>query len=113
MVLDCLKAAEQFEKEGVSVEVIDLRSLKPLDLETIINSVKKTEKVAIVSEAYKTLNFATEIAMLISENAFDHLDAPILRITSEDVPVPMSMALEKECVPYTEKIVAKIKDSLI
>jgi len=113
MVLDCLKAAEQFEKEGVSVEVIDLRSLKPLDLETIINSAKKTGKVAIVSEAYKTLNFATEIAMLISENAFDHLDAPILRITSEDVPVPMSMALEKECVPNSEKIVAKIKDRLI
>lgn len=113
MVLDCLKAAEQFEKEGVSVEVIDLRTLKPLDLEAIINSVKKTGKAAVVSEAYKTLNYATEIAMLISENAFDYLDSPVLRITSEDVPVPMSMALEKECVPYVEKIVDKIKNNLI
>jgi 2-oxoisovalerate dehydrogenase E1 component len=109
MVLYCLEAAGILESEGIDVEVIDLRSLKPLDTETICSSVKKTGKAVIVTEAYKTLNFASEIAMLLNENVFDWLDAPVMRITSEDVPVPMSSFLEKECVPSVEKIIERIK----
>jgi pyruvate/2-oxoglutarate/acetoin dehydrogenase E1 component len=113
MVLYCLEASRILKEEGIDAEVIDIRSLKPLDTETIYNSVKKTGKAVIVSEAYKTLNFASEIAMLINENVFDWLDAPVFRITSEDVPVPMSSALEKECIPSVDKIIDRIKKELL
>lgn len=105
MVLRCLEASEELLKQGINIEVIDLRTLKPLDIDLIINSVKKTGKVIIVSEGYKTCGFASELVALINEMAFDFLDAPIIRLAAADVPVPMSEVLEKKSIPTKEEII--------
>jgi pyruvate/2-oxoglutarate/acetoin dehydrogenase E1 component len=97
------------DKEGISVEVIDPRTLKPLDLETIVNSVKKTGRLVGVTEAYKTGSFISELFALILEEAFDYLDAPMVRVAAADAPVPMSEPLEAAAVPSTEDIVAAIR----
>ena len=104
-----LKAAEEVAAEDISVEVVDPRTLIPLDKDLIINSVKKTGKVILVNEAYKTGGFIGEIASVITESeAFDYLDAPVLRLASEDVPVPYSHVLETAILPD----VAKIKEAI-
>ncbi|EMC42261.1 alpha-ketoacid dehydrogenase subunit beta [Streptococcus mutans] len=104
-----LKAAEEVAAEDISVEVVDPRTLIPLDKDLIINSVKKTGKVILVNDAYKTGGFIGEIASVITESeAFDYLDAPVLRLTSEDVPVPYSHVLETAILPD----VAKIKEAI-
>lgn len=110
MVLDALKAAEQLEKEGISVEILDLRTLVPLDVEAIVASVKKTHKVVIVSEACKTGGFAGEIATTIMEHAFDNLDAPIKRVTGLDTPIPYAFHLEAAVIPNPEWIVKAVKE---
>lgn len=92
-VIYALKSAEILEKEGISVEIIDLMTLKPLDEETILNSVKKTGKLMIIYEACKTGGVGAEIASIVAEKAFDYLDAPIKRIASLDAPVPFSPIL--------------------
>ena len=104
-----LKAAEEVAVEDISVEVVDPRTLIPLDKDLIINSVKKTGKVILVNDAYKTGGFIGEIASVITESeAFDYLDAPMLRLASEDVPVPYSHVLETAILPD----VAKIKEAI-
>ncbi|EMC22738.1 alpha-ketoacid dehydrogenase subunit beta [Streptococcus mutans] len=104
-----LKAAEEVAAENISVEVVDPRTLIPLDKDLIINSVKKTGKVILVNDAYKTGGFIGEIASVITESeAFDYLDAPVLRLASEDVPVPYSHVLETAILPD----VAKIKEAI-
>ncbi|MDB8632309.1 MAG: alpha-ketoacid dehydrogenase subunit beta [Streptococcus mutans] len=104
-----LKAAEEVAAEDISVEVVDPRTLIPLDKDLIINSVKKTGKVILVNDAYKTGGFIGEIASVITESeAFDYLDAPVLRLASEDVPVPYSHVLETAILPN----VAKIKEAI-
>ncbi len=101
-----LEAAEQLEKEdGLSVEVIDLRSLAPLDDEAIIATVKKTNRVMIVHEDTRTGGVAGEVTARINENAFEWLDAPILRVTAADVPLPYSPPLEDYVLPQTPDIV--------
>ncbi len=101
-----LEAAEQLEKEdGLSVEVIDLRSLSPLDDEAIIATVKKTNRVLIVHEDTRTGGVAGEVAARINEHAFEWLDAPILRVTAADVPLPYSPPLEDYVLPQTTDIV--------
>jgi 2-oxoisovalerate dehydrogenase E1 component beta subunit len=101
-----LEAAEQLEKEdGLSVEVIDLRSLSPLDDEAIIATVKKTNRVLIVHEDTRTGGVAGEVAARINEHAFEWLDAPILRVTAADVPLPYSPPLEDYVLPQTADIV--------
>jgi pyruvate/2-oxoglutarate/acetoin dehydrogenase E1 component/TPP-dependent pyruvate/acetoin dehydrogenase alpha subunit len=112
MVLRSLEAAEKLAEEGISVEVIDLRTLKPLDMDTIAASVKKTGRVVGVSEAYKTGSFISELAMRIQEDVFDWLDAPVVRVTAADVPVPMSEPLEDVCVPSVERVIAGIRQVL-
>jgi pyruvate/2-oxoglutarate/acetoin dehydrogenase E1 component len=112
MVLRSLEAAEKLAEEGISVEVIDLRTLKPLDMETVAASVKKTGRVVGVSEAYKTGSFISELAMRIQEEVFDWLDAPVVRVTAADVPVPMSEPLEDACVPTVERVIAGIRQVL-
>ncbi len=107
-----LDAAEVLAKDGVSVEVIDPRTLKPLDLETIINSVKKTGRLVGVSEAYKTGSFVSELFALIGESAFDYLDAPMVRVAAADVPVPMSTPLEAAAIPNVERVVQAIRSIL-
>jgi len=111
-VLRALEAAERLAKEGISVEVVDLRTLKPLDMDTVAASVKKTGRVVGVTEGYKTGSFISELAMRIQEEVFDWLDAPVVRVAAADVPVPMSEPLENACVPSVERIMAGIRQVL-
>lgn len=108
-VLLALQAAEELAKEGISAEVVDLRTLKPLDINTIINSVKKTNKAVVVHEGYRNCGLGAEIGMEIMEKAFDYLDASVVRVAGEDVPIPMSPVLELAAIPSKEKIINAVK----
>ncbi len=112
MVHRALEAAEELSKEGISVEVVDPRTLQPLDGETIIESVKKTHKVVIVHEAVKFAGPGAEIAAMIAEEAFDYLDAPIKRVAAPFTPVPFSPVLEQEYIPSKEKIIAAVREAV-
>ena len=94
------------------MEVIDPRTLKPLDLTTIVTSVKKTGRLVGVTEAYKTGSFISELFTLVNEAAFDYLDAPMVRVAAADVPVPMSEPLEAAAIPSTEQIAEAIRSVL-
>lgn len=107
-----LSAANELEKDGIEVEVIDLRSLKPLDEETILASVEKTGHVVIVHEAVKNSGFGAELVALINEKAFDALDAPIQRVAGEEVPMPFNPHLESLAIPDTNKVIKAIKKVL-
>jgi pyruvate dehydrogenase E1 component beta subunit len=104
-----LSAAAKLAAEGISVEVLDPRTLNPLDEETILGSVRKTHRVVIVHEAVKFSGPGAEIAALVAEKAFDRLDAPILRIAAPFVPVPFSPPLEKAFIPSEEKVIQAVK----
>ncbi len=104
-VYHCLAAADELEKQGVHAEVIDIRTLVPLDEETIYNSIAKTNRVIVVNEAPMTCGFAGEIVARITTNAFDLLDAPPVRITRLDTPVPWVKPLELYVLPSVEKLV--------
>ncbi len=104
-----LEAAEELEKDGISVEVIDLRSLAPLDDDAIIASVKKTNRVLVVHEDTRTGGIAGEITARINEMAFEWLDAPVLRVTAADVPLPYSPPLEDYVLPQTADIVKAVR----
>jgi 2-oxoisovalerate dehydrogenase E1 component beta subunit len=106
MLYTSLEAAEQLAKEGIEAEVVDLRTLLPLDRETILGSVKKTNKLLVVHEDTRTGGIAGEIAALVCENAFEDLDGPIARVTSLDTPVPYSPPLEEHFLPNVAKIAA-------
>jgi len=110
MVHTSLEAAGQLAKEGIDVEVIDLRTLLPLDREAIIASVKKTNKLLVVHEDTKTGGIAGEIAAIVCEGAFEDLDGPIARVTAIDTPVPYSPTLEEFFMPNTEKVVAAARE---
>jgi pyruvate/2-oxoglutarate/acetoin dehydrogenase E1 component len=110
MVLDALKAADELEKEGIDVELVDVRTLRPLDLETILKSVNKTGRVVIVHEACKTGGFGGEIASLIVENAFDYLDAPIKRVAGLDTPIPYASQLSHAVIPNPDEIIRGVKE---
>jgi len=112
MLHRCLSVAEKLSKEGIEVEVIDVRSLYPLDMETIAASVKKTNKVAIVHQASLTGGVGAEVGMRITETVFDYLDAPVKRIAAQDVPVPFSPILEDFVVPTEGRIEGQIKRML-
>ncbi|OIO72868.1 MAG: alpha-ketoacid dehydrogenase subunit beta [Elusimicrobia bacterium CG1_02_37_114] len=109
-LLKALKAAEQLQKGGINCEVIDPLTLLPLDIATIMESVKKTHKVVIVHEACKTGGTGAEIGMQIIENGFDYLDAPIKRVCGADVPMPKAPNLEKLAVPQVEDIIKVTKE---
>jgi 2-oxoisovalerate dehydrogenase E1 component beta subunit len=110
MMYPALEAAEELAKEGIEAEVIDLRTLLPLDRETIINSVKKTNKLLIVHEDTRTGGIAGEIAALVCEGAFEDLDGPIARVTALDTPTPYSPPLEEFFLPNASKIVAAARE---
>lgn len=111
MVQRAISASEELEKEGISVEIVDPRTLKPYDKNTIIESVKKTGKVIIIHEACKTSGFGAEIAAMISESeAFDYLDAPIKRLGGLDIPIPYNRNLERHAVPQVEDIINAVKE---
>ena len=104
-----LKAALMLSREGIDVEVVDPRTLVPLDIQTILTSVRKTHRVVVAHQAPKTGGFAAEIAAQIQELAFDELDAPIVRVAGLDVPAPYNVELEKKANVYEEDIVAGVK----
>jgi pyruvate/2-oxoglutarate/acetoin dehydrogenase E1 component len=107
MLPRALEAAKQLAAEGVEVEVVDPRSLKPLDKETIIHSVSKTGRVLVVHESPQTGGFGGELAAVVTESeAFDYLDAPIRRLAGRDIPIPYNRTLERAAVPQVEDIVA-------
>ncbi len=110
MMYPALEAAEELAKDGIEAEVIDLRTLLPLDRETIINSVKKTNKLLIVHEDTRTGGIAGEIAALVCEGAFEDLDGPITRVTALDTPTPYSPPLEEFFLPNASKIVAAARE---
>jgi pyruvate dehydrogenase E1 component beta subunit len=112
MVHRSLEAAEQLSALGIDAEVVDPRTLKPLDVDTLVGSVRRTGRVLIVVEACKTGSFASEIAATLGEEAFDYLDAPITRLAGEDVPIPKNNRLEKRAVPQVEDIVAAARELL-
>ena len=104
-----LKAADELAKENISAEVIDLRTLKPMDTETIIESVKKTGRLVTVEEGWRQSGVGAEIAARMMEEAFDYLDAPVTRVTGEDVPMPYAANLEKLALPSVAKVVEAAK----
>jgi 2-oxoisovalerate dehydrogenase E1 component beta subunit len=109
MVHTALDAAKALEADGVQAEVIDLRSLAPLDREAILTSVSKTSRALLLYEARRTGGIGGELAAIIAEAAFEYLDAPIMRIASQDVPVPYAPQLEAAFLPSVEKVVAGAK----
>ncbi len=110
MVLFALNVAGKLAAEGIDAEVIDPRTLKPLDLDTIVTSVKKTHRVVVVSEGVRTGGFASEVAARVQEVAFDWLDAPIMRVASEDVPMPYNERLELEAIPTEADIFRAVQE---
>jgi len=105
-----LEAAEVLAKEGIEAEVIDLRTLLPLDRDAILNSLKKTNKLLVVHEDTQTGGIAGEIAAIVCESGFDYLDGPIARVTALDTPVPYSPPLEAEFLPSVEKVAAAARE---
>ena len=112
MVAKCLSVARELEKEGVGVEVIDLRTIKPLDRETIIRSVKKTGRLLLVDEGYTSFGITAEIGFSIMQDVFYDLEAPMMRLCAPDVPVPFSPALEKLIVPNENTILEAVRKML-
>jgi pyruvate dehydrogenase E1 component beta subunit len=109
MVGFALQAAEQLAEEGISVEVVDLRTLRPLDTDTIIESVKKTSRLVSAEEGWGSMGVGAEVVARVIEHAFDYLDAPPLRVHQEDVPLPYAANLEVLSLPGVDKIVAAVK----
>lgn len=110
MVHKALDAAKTLEEEGVSVEIIDPRTLTPLDKQTIVRSVRKTGRIVIVAEDCKTAGVSAEIAAVVAEDALDYLDAPIKRLTEPDTPIPFSPPLEQYVIPNEKSIIKMVKE---
>jgi pyruvate dehydrogenase E1 component beta subunit len=109
MVERALNAAEALAEEGIEAEVIDLRSLRPLDVQTIASSVKKTNRLVSVEEGWPTFGVGAELAALMMEHAFDYLDAPVQRVTGKDVPMPYAANLERMALPQADDVVSAAK----
>ena len=112
MVGKALEAAEKLAEEGISAEVINLRTIRPLDRHTIIESVKKTNRIVSVEEGWPYAGIGSEIAALVQEHAFDYLDAPIGRVHAADVPMPYAANLEALATPQVEDIIEKVKKTV-
>jgi 2-oxoisovalerate dehydrogenase E1 component beta subunit len=110
MVFTALEAAETLSKEGIEVEVVDLRSLAPLDREAVAATVRKTNKVILLHEDTRTGGIAGELAAIINEDAFDHLDGPIVRITALDTPVPFSPPQEEYFLPKVSDVIREVRN---
>ena len=110
MVHKSLAAAEELSNEGISVEVVDPRTLVPLDKQAIINSVKKTGRIVIVTEDCKTGGVSAEIAAVVAEEAIDYLDAPVKRVAEPDTPIPFSPPLERFVIPDEKRIIGAVKE---
>ena len=109
MVLECDKAAEELAKEGISAEVIDLRTIRPMDHETIINSVKKTNRLVVVDESWPFAGISAEVTYITQKYAFDYLDAPVIRVNSADTSLGYAPTLVEEYLPNPAKIIEAVK----
>lgn len=109
IIKEAFKAADELEKDGVSCEIIDLRTVRPLDKETILTSVKKTNRLVILEEAWPFGNISTEITYIVQSEAFDYLDAPVVKINTADTPAPYSSELFKEWLPNSDEVVKAVK----
>ena len=109
MVQVAVAATEQLSQEGIEVELIDLRSLRPLDMETVLESVRKTHKALVVEEVWKTGGFGAEVAAQIQEDAFEYLDAPVKRVAGAEVPMPYSRYLEQAAIPDPTRVAAAVR----
>ncbi len=107
-----LQVAEELSREGIALEVVDLRTLVPLDEETVLDSVRRTNRVVVASEANRTCGFAAEVAARITERAFKWLDAPVVRVTAADVPTPFAPTLEQEVLPSAQQLKAAVLELL-
>jgi pyruvate dehydrogenase E1 component beta subunit len=107
-----LKAAEQLAKDGIEAEIVDLRTLRPLDMEPVIESFKKTNRAVIVEEGWKSFGVGAEISAQIYEHAFDYVDAPIKRLAQKEVPLPCNRNLEQMALPQVEDIIKAVKEVL-
>lgn len=103
------QAAEELEKENISAEIIDLRTVRPIDYDTIIQSVKKTNRLVVLEEAWPLGNISTEVAYMVQKLAFDYLDAPIMRVVSADTPLPYAPTLIQEALPNPQKLIKAVK----
>jgi pyruvate dehydrogenase E1 component beta subunit len=112
MVSKAMDASKDLEKQGISCEVIDLRTVSPLDEETILKSVAKTNRLLIVQEGYRHSSVATDVSALVAEKGFDNLDAPITLITAKDFPIPFAPIMENYVLPQTQDIVERVKQIL-
>ncbi len=105
-----MKAADQLAKEGIEAEIVDLRSLRPLDMGPVLESFKKTNRAVIVEEGWKSYGVGSEVATRIYKDAFDYVDAPILRVAQKEVPLPYNRVLEQSALPQVPDIVAAVKE---
>ena len=112
MTILALQAASELEKEGISCEIVDLRTLTPLDTESFVESVRRTGRAVVVEESWRTCGVGAELTSLIYEGCFEYLKAPVKRVAALDVPTPYSRKLEKLCIPTTEDIVLAVKETL-
>ncbi len=112
IIKEAYKAAEELEKDGISCEIIDLRTVKPMDNEAILKSVKKTNRLVVLEEAWPFGNVATEITYLVQSKAFDYLDAPVVKINTADTPAPYSPVLLQEWLPNHEDVIKAVKKVL-
>src|SRR5690606_1470690 len=103
------KAAEELEREGISAEVIDLRTIRPLDHETIVRSVMKTNRLVVVDESWPFAGVSSEITYVVQKHAFDYLDAPVIRVNSADTSLPYAPTLVEEYLPNPAKVIAAVK----
>ena len=109
---EAFKAADTLEEEGIDCEIIDIRTVRPLDYETIFESVKKTNRLVILEEAWPFGNVATEITYQVQDKVFDHLDAPVVKINTADTPAPFSPVLLQEWLPNSEDVIKAVKKVL-
>jgi pyruvate dehydrogenase E1 component beta subunit len=107
-----MKAADELAKEGIEIEIVDLRTLRPLDMEPVLESFKKTNRAVIVEEGWKSYGVGAEIQSRIYENAFDYVDAPVKRVAQKEVPLPYNRALEQSALPQVADVVAAVKEVL-
>lgn len=105
-----LAAAEELDKDGISAEVIDLRTVRPIDYATVIESVKKTNRLVVVEEAWPLASISSEIAYMVQKNAFDYLDAPVRRITTQDTPLGYAPTFVQEFLPNASRVIKAVKE---
>ena len=110
MVLKALEAAAILEKEGISAEVVDLRTIKPLDEETVLNSIRKTSRLLVFQEAWLSCSVASEVSAMVAEKGIEYLDGPVRRIGSKDVPIPFGRELSNYVHPQVDDVVRTVRE---